>query len=444
MALDSIYRDLFRKYGHQPEYLQSVRDVLDSISDAYLHQPRYAELGIIERLTEPDRSVIFRIAWTTDSGEVRINTGYRVQFSNAAGPYKGGICFRPDAAFSTIKATAFDQIFRNALTSLPLGGAAGGADFDPAGRSDNEIMRFCQAFMLELWNNIGPTTDILSGGDGVGQREIGYMYGMYKKLSRQHTGTFTGKGLNWGGSHVSDEATGYGAIYFTEQMLKSRSKNIMGKTFALSGFGSIAQAAAQKAIQLGAKIVTISDPDGYVYIPDGISPEGIEYMQELCASQQTSVQSFATRFECEYIAGSRPWEAPCDIALLCAADDKLALADAETLSANGCLCVCEAADTSCKAEAIQLFQDKDILYSPGKASGAGGAIVSGLEMTQNAVRYSWAAKDVDDKLRRIMTDIHSSCVKHGHISDDRIDYVRGANIAGFIKVADAMSDQGII
>ncbi len=444
MALDTIYSNLQQKYSHETEYLQAVKEVLDSIGDVYQQDPRYAKLGIIERLVEPDRAIIFRVPWMTDQGEVRVNTGFRVQFNNAIGPYKGGIRFHANVVLGTMKFLGFEQVFKNALTTLPMGGAKGGSDFDPKGRSANEVMRFCQSFMLELWKVIGPDMDVPAGDIGVGAREIGYMFGMYKKLSHEHHGVFTGKGFNWGGSRVRPEATGYGVVYFTEQMLKTRGQNIMGKTVAVSGFGNVAWGAVQKATQLGAKVVTISGPDGYVFVQDGMTAEMISFMLELRASGRDIVQPFADEFGCDFVAGRRPWEVACDIAMPCAIQNELNLEDAQHLVNNGCLCICEGANMPCTPEAVHLIQSKGLLYSPGKASNAGGVAVSGLEMSQNSMRYSWAAKDVDDKLRRIMSDIHASCVKYGQLPDGNIDYVRGANIAGFIKVADSMVDQGIV
>lgn len=444
MALDTIYSNLQRKYSHETEYLQAVKEVLDSIGDIYEQDPRYAKLGIIERLVEPDRAFIFRVPWMTDQGEVRVNTGYRVQFNNAIGPYKGGIRFHANVTLGTMKFLGFEQVFKNALTTLPMGGAKGGSDFDPKGRSNAEVMRFCQSFMLELWKVIGPDMDVPAGDIGVGAREIGYMFGMYKKLTHEHHGVFTGKGFNWGGSRIRPEATGYGVVYFTEQMLKTRGQHIMGKTVAVSGFGNVAWGAVQKAIQLGAKVVTISGPDGYVHIPEGMTAEMNEYMLELRASSLDMVKPFADQFHCGYVAGRRPWEVPCDIAMPCAIQNELNADDAQHLVSNGCLCVCEGANMPCTPDAVHLFQSKGLLYSPGKASNAGGVAVSGLEMSQNSMRYNWAAKDVDDKLRRIMSDIHASCAKYGQQPDGSIDYVRGANIAGFVKVADSLVDQGIV
>lgn len=444
MALDTIYSNLQHKYAHETEYLQAVKEVLDSIGDIYERDPRYAKLGIIERLVEPDRAFIFRVPWMTDQGEVRVNTGYRVQFNNAIGPYKGGIRFHANVVLGTMKFLGFEQVFKNALTTLPMGGAKGGSDFDPKGKSNAEVMRFCQSFMLELWKNIGPDMDVPAGDIGVGSREIGYMFGMYKKLSHEHHGVFTGKGFNWGGSRIRPEATGYGVVYFTEQMLKTRNQHIMGKTIAVSGFGNVAWGAVQKAVQLGAKVITISGPDGYVHIHDGMTAEMNNYMLELRASGLDIVQPFAEHFQCDFVAGKRPWEVPCDIAIPCAIQNELNADDAYHLINNGCLCVCEGANMPCTPEAVHLFQSKGLLYSPGKASNAGGVAVSGLEMTQNSMRYNWASKDVDDKLRRIMSDIHASCAKYGQTPDGSIDYVRGANIAGFVKVADSMVDQGIV
>jgi len=444
MALDSLYNNLTAKYSHETEYLQAVKEVFESIEKLYEQTPQYKKLGILERLVEPDRTFSFRVPWITDEGEIRVNTGYRVQFNNAIGPYKGGLRFHANVTLGTLKFLGFEQVFKNALTTLPMGGGKGGSDFDPKGKSTNEIMRFCHSFMLELWKIIGANTDIPAGDIGVGGREIGFLYGMYKKLASENTGVLTGKGFNWGGSRIRPEATGYGVVYFAEQMLKSKGLNMTGKTVAVSGFGNVAWGAVQKANDLGAKVITLSGPDGYIYDPSGVSGEKISFMTELRSSNQDMIKPYAEEFGVEFFPGKRPWEVPCDIAMPCAIQNELNLEDATNLINNGCMCVCEGANMPCTPDAIAHIQSKGLLYSPGKASNAGGVAVSGLEMTQNSMRYSWAAKDVDDKLRRIMSDIHSSCSRYGQRQDGYVDYVKGANIAGFVKVADAMVDQGIV
>jgi glutamate dehydrogenase (NADP+) len=444
MDLGVLYTSLEKKYAAEPEYLQAVKEVLHSVGDFYALRPDYAAMGIIERLVEPDRCIQFRVPWIDDTGKVHVNTGYRVQFSNAIGPYKGGIRFHANVCLGTMKFLAFEQVFKNALTTLPLGGGKGGADFDPKGKSPAEIMRFCHSFMLELWRVIGPDTDIPAGDIGVGAREVGFMNGMYKKIARENSCVFTGKGISWGGSRIRPEATGYGAVYFAEEMLKTRGQRIAGKMLAISGFGQVAWGAASKATEMGARVICISGPDGYVHIPEGMDKAKLDFMLALRASNQDIVQPFAETFKLEFFEGKKPWELPCDIAMPCAIQNELDATDAAVLVGNGCTCVCEGANMPCTPQAVELFQNKALLYSPGKASNAGGVAVSGLEMSQNAMRYYWASKDVDDKLRRIITDIHASCAKYGMLPDGQIDYVKGANIAGFAKVAEAMLEQGLV
>lgn len=433
------------KYSNEKEYLQAVRGVLSTIEEVYDEHPEYEKACILEQLVEPDRIFIFKVPWTDDQGNIHVNTGYRVQFNNAIGPYKGGLRFHPSVSLSSLKFLGFEQIFKNALTSLPMGGAKGGADFSPKGRSNGEIMRFCHSFVLELWHNIGPDTDVPAGDIGVGSREIGYMYGMYKKLARENTGTFTGKGLSYGGSLIRPEATGFGALYFVSRMLRERGMDIKGKTVAISGFGNVAWGAALKATQLGAKVVTISGPDGYVYDPQGISGKKIDYMLELRTSGQDIVKPYVEKFpEAVFYPGKRPWEQKVDIALPCAIQNELDENDARNLIENNVLCVAEVSNMGCTEKAVDLFLENHMLFGPGKAVNAGGVAVSGLEMSQNAMHLSWSAEEVDEKLRYIMSAIHDQCLKYGKEEDGYINYVKGANIAGFIKVADAMMAQGVV
>jgi len=445
MKVKDIMTQLEAKYSNEKEYLQAVRGVLSTIEEVYDEHPEYEKACILEQLVEPDRIFIFKVPWTDDQGNIHVNTGYRVQFNNAIGPYKGGLRFHPSVSLSSLKFLGFEQIFKNALTSLPMGGAKGGADFSPKGRSNGEIMRFCQSFVLELWHNIGPDTDVPAGDIGVGSREIGYMYGMYKKLARENTGTFTGKGLSYGGSLIRPEATGFGALYFVSRMLRERGMDIKGKTVAISGFGNVAWGAALKATQLGAKVVTISGPDGYVYDPQGISGKKIDYMLELRTSGQDIVKPYVEKFpEAVFYPGKRPWEQKVDIALPCAIQNELDENDARNLIENNVLCVAEVSNMGCTEKAVDLFLENRMLFGPGKAVNAGGVAVSGLEMSQNAMHLSWSAEEVDEKLRYIMSAIHDQCLKYGKEEDGYINYVKGANIAGFIKVADAMMAQGVV
>ncbi len=436
---------LEEKHPGEKEYLQAVREVLESIEEVYDQHPQFEAAGILERVVEPDRIITFKVPWMDDEGHVHVNLGYRVQFNNALGPYKGGLRFHPSVNLSILKFLGFEQIFKNALTTLPLGGAKGGSDFNPKGKSQHEIMRFCQSFMLELWNNIGPEMDVPAGDIGVGAQEIGFLYGMYKKLTREHTGVLTGKGIQWGGSLIRPEATGYGVVYFTQEMLATRGESLRGKTVAVSGFGNVAWGAVKKATELGARVVTLSGPDGYIYDPAGISGEKIDYMLELRATNEDIVEPYAREFEgVEFIPGKHPWEVKVDIALPCATQNELNEEDARHLIDNGCLCVTEGANMPCTPEAIQLFQEHGILFSPGKASNAGGVATSGLEMSQNAMKMNWTAEEVDARLRQIMQGIHASCVRYGKRSDGYVDYLKGANVASFLKVANAMLDQGVL
>ena len=436
--------DLIRKFPGEVEYHQAVREVIESIEEVYNDNPQFESALIIERLIEPDRTFLFKVPWEDDEGNFHLNRGFRVQFNNAIGPYKGGLRFHSNVNLSIMKFLGFEQIFKNSLTSLPLGGAKGGSDFNPKGKSNREIMRFCHSFMLELWRIIGSSTDVPAGDIGVGGREIGYLYGMYKKLSRENTGVFTGKGLNWGGSLVRPEATGFGVIFFTREMLKAIDETLIDKRVAISGFGNVAWGTALKATEFGAKVITLSGPDGYIYIPDGLTAPMIEYMLELRASNEDIIKPFIDEFEgIEFVQGARPWEVPCDIAIPCATQNELDKEAAESLVKNGVICLTEAANMPCTPDAIDHFQQNHILFSPGKASNAGGVATSGLEMTQNSMKISWPRQEVEDRLEDIMIKIHSNCVKYGKGPDGYVDYVKGANIAGFLKVANSMIDQGL-
>ena len=445
MKVNEIMSNLEQKHPGENEYLQAVREVLESIEEVYNQHPEFEKAKIVERIVEPDRIITFRVTWVDDKGEIQTNLGYRIQFNSAIGPYKGGIRFHKAVNPSMLKFLGFEQTFKNALTTLPMGGAKGGSDFDPVGKSDAEIMRFCQAFMLELWQNIGPDTDVPAGDVGVGGREIGYMYGMYKKLAREYnTGVLTGKGITWGGSLIRPEATGFGALYFVEHMLNRAGKELKGATVAISGFGNVAWGAAKKATELGAKVIAISGPDGVVLNPNGMNDEKIAYMLELRASNRNIVAPFAEKFtDATFIPGKKAWSVKCDIALPCAFQNELTGADAEELLANGTWCVAEVSNMGCTPEAIAAFQKARILFAPGKAVNAGGVATSGLEMTQNAMHISWSAEEVDEKLHYIMQSIHEACVKAGD-EGDYTNYVKGANIAGFLKVARAMLEQGIV
>ena len=444
MKTELILQNLEAKHPGEKEYLQAVREVLLSIEDIYNQHPEFERVSLIERLVEPDRIFTFKVPWVDDRGNTHVNLGYRVQFNNAIGPYKGGMRFHPSVNLSILKFLGFEQTFKNALTTLPMGGAKGGSDFAPRGRSEAEIMRFCQAFMLELWRNLGPDQDVPAGDIGVGGREVAYMYGMYKKLTRQHTGTFTGKGLDFGGSILRPEATGYGALYFVNQMLAEHGLDIKGKTVAISGFGNVAWGAAKKATEMGAKVVTLSGPDGYVYDPKGVSGEKIDYMLELRLSGEDIVAPYAERYpEAQFFAGKKPWEQKVDIALPCATQNELNLQDAEQLVANGVQCVAEVSNMGCTAEAVDYFIEHRQLFAPGKAVNSGGVATSGLEMMQNAMHLSWTAEEVDAKLHQIMSAVHDQCLRYGR-TDGYLNYVKGANIAGFMKVAHAMMAQGII
>ena len=445
MDINNIIASLEAKHPGEKEYLQAVKEVLMSVEEVYNQHPEFEKARIIERMVEPDKIVTFRVTWIDDKGDVQTNIGYRVQFNNAIGPYKGGIRFHASVNLSILKFLGFEQTFKNALTTLPMGGGKGGSDFSPRGKSDREIMRFCQAFMLGLWKNLGPDRDVPAGDIGVGAREVGYMYGMYKKLVEEHTGTFTGKGLDFGGSKIRPEATGFGALYFVENMLDKHGDSIEGKTVAISGFGNVAWGAALKATELGAKVVTISGPDGYIYDPDGISGDKIDYMLELRASGEDIVAPYAEKYSgATFFEGKKPWEQKVDIALPCATQNELAEEDAKMLVANGVKYVAEVSNMGCTPEAIDTFIESRVIYAPGKAVNAGGVATSGLEMSQNAMHISWSEAEVDERLHGIMKDIHTQCVKYGTQPDGYINYMKGANIAGFMKVANAMMGQGIL
>ena len=444
MEVEKIMQNLEHKHPGELEYLQAVREVLESIKDVYNQHPEFEKAKIIERIVEPERIVTFRVPWIDDKGEVQVNLGYRVQFNSAIGPYKGGLRFHPSVNLSILKFLGFEQTFKNALTTLPMGGGKGGSDFSIRGKSDNEVMKFCQAFMTELYRHIGPDQDVPAGDIGVGAREIGFLYGQYKKLTHQFQGVLTGKGMEWGGSILRPEATGYGALYFVHQMMEEHGLDIKGKTVALSGFGNVAWGAAKKATELGAKVITISGPDGYIYDPAGLDAEKIEYMLELRASGNDVCQPYEEEFEgSTFFPGKKPWEQKADIYLPCATQNELNGADADMILANKPLCVAEVSNMGCTAEAAEKFIAAKQLFAPGKAVNAGGVATSGLEMTQNSMRLSWSSKEVDERLHQIMSNIHGQCVKYGK-EGDYINYVKGANVAGFMKVAKAMLAQGVV
>ncbi len=444
MEVEKIMQSLEQKHPGELEYLQAVREVLESIKDVYNQHPEFEKAKIVERIVEPERIITFRVPWVDDKGEVQVNLGYRVQFNSAIGPYKGGLRFHKSVNLSILKFLGFEQTFKNALTTLPMGGGKGGSDFSIRGKSDNEVMKFCQAFMTELYRHIGPDEDVPAGDIGVGAREIGYLFGQYKKLTHQFQGVLTGKGMEWGGSILRPEATGYGALYFVNQMLTEHGLDIKGKTIALSGFGNVAWGAAKKATELGAKVITISGPDGYIYDPAGLDAEKIAFMLELRASGEDICQPYEEEFEgATFFEGKKPWEQKADIYLPCATQNELNGADADAILANKPLCVAEVSNMGCTAEAVNKFIAAKQLFAPGKAVNAGGVATSGLEMTQNSERIAWTGDEVDEKLHRIMSNIHGQCVKYGK-EGDYINYVKGANVAGFMKVANAMMAQGIV
>ena len=431
--------------GHEPEFLQAVQEVAEAVIPYIAKHDIYNGKNILLRMAEPERLISFRICWVDDSGEIQVNRGYRIQMNSAIGPYKGGLRFHPTVNASILKFLAFEQVFKNSLTTLPMGGGKGGSDFDPKGKSDNEIMRFCHAFMSELFRHIGPNTDVPAGDIGVGGREIGYMFGMYKKLCNEFTGVLTGKGASWGGSLIRPEATGYGNVYFAQNMLKAKNDSFEGKKVVISGSGNVAQYAAEKAIELGATILTLSDSGGYIVDEDGIDSEKLKFVMDLKNIRRGRISEYVEKYpNAKYVVGARPWSVKCDIALPCATQNELNGEEAKQLIENGCMCVSEGANMPCMPEAIHEFQKAKILFAPGKASNAGGVATSGLEMSQNSLRLSWTRKEVDDRLKDIMEDIHDSCVQYGKEDDGSIDYIKGANIAGFVKVADAMIAQGVM
>jgi len=428
----------------EPEFLQAVTEVAESIIPYIETQPEYAKAKILDRMVEPERVVMFRVPWLDDKGEVQVNRGFRVQMSSAIGPYKGGLRFHPTVTLSVLKFLAFEQVFKNSLTGLPMGGGKGGSDFDPKGKSDNEIMKFCQSFMTELYRHVGDDVDIPAGDIGVGKREIGYLFGQYKRITGSFNGVLTGKAFEWGGSLIRPEATGYGLVYFVEEMLKAKNDDMVGKKVVISGSGNVAQYAAEKCIQHGSKVLTMSDSEGFIYDPVGIDQEKLEFIKELKNERRGRIKEYAEKYGCEFHAGERPWKIKCDIALPNATQNELDLADAEALIQNGCICVAEGANMPCTPEAIAAFHKAKVVHAPGKAANAGGVAVSGLEMSQNSLRYTWSREKVDNKLKEIMHDIHRLCVKHGKEEDGHVNYEKGANIGGFVKVAEAMLCQGLV
>ncbi|WP_062057113.1 NADP-specific glutamate dehydrogenase [Aquimarina longa] len=443
--IDAFMEEVRARNAHEPEFLQAVQEVAETVIPYIAKNEIYNGKNILLRMVEPERAIMFRVPWVDDKGEIHVNRGYRIQMNSAIGPYKGGLRFHPSVNISILKFLAFEQVFKNSLTTLPMGGGKGGSDFDPKGKSDDEIMRFCHSFMSELFRHIGPDTDVPAGDIGVGGREIGFLFGMYRKMRNEFTGVLTGKGLTWGGSLIRPEATGYGTVYFAKNMLETKGESFDGKIVTISGSGNVAQYAAEKATQLGGKIVTLSDSSGYIYDADGIDAEKLAFVMELKNIKRGRISEYATKYpSAEFHQGKTPWEVKCDIALPCATQNELDGDDAATLIANGCVCISEGANMPSTPEAIAAFHKAKIFFAPGKASNAGGVATSGLEMTQNSLRYNWTREEVDDKLKQIMEDIHSACLEYGTDDDGYVDYVKGANIAGFVKVADAMLAQGVI
>ena len=443
--IDAFMDGVKLKNSHEPEFIQAVLEVAETVIPYIEANPKYKSTKILERITEPERVIQFRVPWVDDSGEVQVNRGFRVEFNSAIGPYKGGLRFHPSVNLSILKFLGFEQIFKNSLTTLPMGGGKGGSDFDPKGKSDNEVMKFCQSFMTELSRHIGPNTDVPAGDIGVGGREIGYMFGQYKRIRNEFTGVLTGKGINWGGSLIRPEATGYGTVYFAAEMLKTRGDNFTGKVVSISGSGNVAQFACEKATQLGAKVVTMSDSKGFIHDPNGIDAKKLAWIMDLKNNRRGRIMEYASEFDgVSFHENEKPWSIKVDVALPCATQNELNEEQAKQLVENGCMAVAEGANMPCTPEAIALFQSRRVLFSPGKASNAGGVATSGLEMSQNSLRFNWTSEEVDQKLHNIMLDIHKQCVNFGTQEDGYIDYVKGANIAGFVKVADAMIDQGIV
>ena len=431
------------KNPNEIEFHQAVHEVIESIWDFVIDNPQYQYNAILERITEPERVLMFRVPWMDDKGIIQINKGYRIEFNSAIGPYKGGLRFHPSVNLSILKFLGFEQVFKNSLTTLPMGGGKGGSDFDPKGKSDNEVMRFCQSFMTELSRHIGQHTDVPAGDIGVGGREIGFMFGQYKRIKNEFTGVLTGKGLNWGGSLIRPEATGYGAVYFAQEMLKTKNESFKNKTVAISGSGNVAQFAAEKVIELGGKVITLSDSSGTIYDKDGLNTEKLDYVKDLKNNKRGRIQEYTKKFKAEYFEGERPWNKQCDVALPCATQNEINLNDAKTLIKNKCVCVAEGANMPTETDAVHEFIKNKILFGPGKAANAGGVAVSGLEMSQNSMRIAWSKEEVDQRLNQIMKDIHTQCTEYGS-EEGFINYVKGANIAGFIKVADSMIDQGVV
>ncbi len=444
-SINAFLEEVAKRNGHEPEFMQAVKEVAETVIPFIEENKKYQGKMLLERMVEPERVIMFRIAWIDDAGKTQVNRGYRIQMNSAIGPYKGGIRFHPSVNLSILKFLAFEQVFKNSLTTLPMGGGKGGSDFDPKGKSDNEIMRFCQAFMTELSRHIGADTDVPAGDIGVGGREVGYMFGQYKKLRNEFTGVLTGKGITFGGSLIRPEATGYGDVYFAQNMLATKGDSFEGKTVVVSGSGNVAQYAIEKATQLGGKVVTASDSSGYIYDAEGINAEKLAYIMEIKNVNYGRISDYLNKYpNAKFVAGKRPWEVKCEIALPCATQNELNGEEAQMLVNNGCICVAEGANMPSTPEAIEVFHKAKILFAPGKASNAGGVATSGLEMSQNSLRLSWTREEVDERLKRIMSDIHESCVKYGKSADGYIDYVKGANIAGFVKVAEAMLAQGVV
>ena len=443
--IEQFMNSVRSKNSHETEFLQAVQEVAEAVIPFMEEHPKYKSFKILDRIVEPERTILFRVPWLDDKGEIQVNRGYRVEFNSAIGPYKGGLRFHPSVNLSILKFLGFEQTFKNSLTTLPMGGGKGGSDFDPKGKSDNEVMKFCQSFMTELCRHIGPDTDVPAGDIGVGGREIGYMFGQYKRIRNEFTGVLTGKGRNWGGSLIRPEATGYGTVYFAKEMLATKNDSFKGKIVAVSGSGNVAQYATEKATQLGAKVVTLSDSEGYIYDSEGITAEKLAFVMDLKNVKRGRISEYATKYpSAKFVAGKRPWEVKVDIALPCATQNELNEAEAKALIANGVKCVAEGANMPSTPEAITAFQAAKVQFAPGKASNAGGVATSGLEMSQNSLRLSWTAEEVDSKLHGIMVSIHTACVQYGKDADGTIDYVKGANIAGFVKVADSMIDQGLV
>ncbi len=442
--VNKLMAEVKAKNPSEPEFHQAVQEVLESLEIVLQRHPEYRSLKILERMVEPERVILFRVPWMDDQGEIQINRGYRIEMNSAIGPYKGGLRFHPSVTLGILKFLAFEQVFKNSLTTLPMGGGKGGSDFNTKGKSDNEIMRFCQSFMTELSRHIGPNTDVPAGDIGVGTREIGFLYGQYKRIRNESTGVLTGKGINWGGSLIRPEATGYGCVYFAEEMLKTKKTTFDGKIVAVSGFGNVAWGAVQKVNELGGKVVTLSGPDGYIYDPDGVKGEKVDYMLKLRSSNKDAVEDYAKQFKVKFFPGKKPWEVKTDVALPCATQNEIYENDAKELLKNGCICVCEGANMPTTIPAYEIFRDAKILYAPGKASNAGGVATSGLEMSQNSMRLPWQKEEVDRRLHEIMIRIHDTCVETAARFGTPGNYVNGANIAGFLKVADAMIDQGLV